>query len=58
MAFGLWPLPRQAAIETLDARGSDELKKVYLGKLISGEWFGTMQLTELPVGTDVVCQKR
>jgi acyl-CoA dehydrogenase len=42
-----------SAIEALDAHGSDELKKIYLEKLISGDWPGTMQLTEPQAGSDV-----
>jgi acyl-CoA dehydrogenase len=53
VAFGLCPLLTLSAIEALDAHGSDELKKVYLDKLISGEWTGTMQLTEPQAGSDV-----
>ncbi len=53
MAFGLCPLLTASAIEALDAHGSDELKKIYLAKLISGEWTGTMQLTEPQAGSDV-----
>ena len=43
-----WP-----AIDALAAHGSDDLKNIYLGKLISGEWTGTMQLTEPQAGSDV-----
>jgi acyl-CoA dehydrogenase len=53
MAFGLCPLLTLSAIEALDAHGSDELKRIYLAKLISGEWTGTMQLTEPQAGSDV-----
>jgi alkylation response protein AidB-like acyl-CoA dehydrogenase len=53
LAFGLCPLLTLSAIEALDAHGSDELKRIYLGKLISGEWTGTMQLTEPQAGSDV-----
>jgi len=53
VAFGLCPLLTLSAIEALDAHGSDELKSIYLGKLISGEWTGTMQLTESQAGSDV-----
>src|ERR1700751_4289055 len=52
-AFGLCPLLTLSAIEALDAHGSAELKKIYLEKLISGEWTGTMQLTEPQAGSDV-----
>src|SRR3981081_1207118 len=53
IAFGLCPLLTLSAIEALDAHGSDELKKIYLAKLVSGEWPGTMQLTEPQAGSDV-----
>src|SRR3979490_1088321 len=52
LAFGLCPLLTLSAIEALDAHGSDELKKIYLEKLVSGEWTGTMQLTEPQAGSD------
>src|SRR5246127_2010817 len=53
IAFGLCPLLTLSAIEALDAHGSDELKKTYLGKLGSGEWTGPMILTEPQAGSDV-----
>jgi len=53
VAFGLCPLLTLSAIEALDAHGSVELKKIYLDKLISGAWTGTMQLTEPQAGSDV-----
>jgi alkylation response protein AidB-like acyl-CoA dehydrogenase len=53
MAFGIGPVLTMAAIDALHAYGSDALKKEYLGKLISGEWMGTMQLTEPQAGSDV-----
>jgi alkylation response protein AidB-like acyl-CoA dehydrogenase len=53
MAFGLGPLLTMAGIDALVAHGSDELKRGYLPKLISGEWMGTMQLTEPQAGSDV-----
>ncbi len=53
MAFGLCPLLTASAIEALEAHGTEELKKTYLAKLISGEWTGTMQLTEPQAGSDV-----
>src|ERR1700753_3747501 len=52
-AFGLCPLLTLSAIEALDAHGSAELKAIYLEKLVSGEWPGTMQLTEPQAGSDV-----
>src|SRR5467141_34177 len=53
MAFGLGPLLTMAGVDALVAHGSDELKRAYLPKLISGEWMGTMQLTEPQAGSDV-----
>src|SRR5215468_7418235 len=53
MAFGIGPVLTMAAIDALHDYGSDTLKKEYLGKLISGEWMGTMQLTEPQAGSDV-----
>jgi alkylation response protein AidB-like acyl-CoA dehydrogenase len=53
MAFGIGPVLTMAAIDALTAYGSDELKQFYLGKLVSGEWMGTMQLTEPQAGSDV-----
>src|SRR5439155_1453135 len=44
IAFGLCPLLTLSAIEALDAHGSDELKQIYLEKLVSGEWTGTMPM--------------
>jgi acyl-CoA dehydrogenase len=53
MSFGLGPLLTMAGIDALAQHGSAELKEKYLGKLISGEWMGTMQLTEPQAGSDV-----
>src|SRR5579863_3804402 len=53
MAFGLGPLLTMGAIDALNAHGSDELKRAYLEKLVTGEWTGTMQLTEPQAGSDV-----
>ncbi len=53
MAFALGPFLTQGACEALAAHGSAELKQAYLPKLISGEWMGTMQLTEPQAGSDV-----
>src|SRR5712691_2544990 len=52
LAFGLGPLLTMAGVDALVAYGSDDLKKIYLPKLISGEWMGTMQLTEPQAGSD------
>jgi alkylation response protein AidB-like acyl-CoA dehydrogenase len=53
ISFGLCPLLTLSAIEALDAHGSDDLKATYLAKLVSGEWTGTMMLTEPQAGSDV-----
>jgi acyl-CoA dehydrogenase len=53
MAFGLGPLLTMAGVDALIAHGSEELKRAYLPKLVSGEWMGTMQLTEPQAGSDV-----
>ncbi|MFZ5609110.1 MAG: acyl-CoA dehydrogenase [Pseudomonadota bacterium] len=53
MAFSLCPLLSQGAIEALSAHGSPRQKATYLPKLISGEWTGTMNLTEPQAGSDV-----
>jgi len=53
MAFALCPLLTQGAIEALLHYGSDELKQQYLPKMVTGEWSGTMNLTEPQAGSDV-----
>jgi alkylation response protein AidB-like acyl-CoA dehydrogenase len=53
MAFSIGPLLTMAAIDALAHHGSEELKQIYLPKLVSGEWMGTMQLTEPQAGSDV-----
>ncbi|MEM6683661.1 MAG: acyl-CoA dehydrogenase family protein [Pseudomonadota bacterium] len=53
MAFSLCPMLTQGAIEALTAHGTEQQKNVYLPKLISGEWSGTMNLTEPQAGSDV-----
>src|ERR1700691_5307631 len=53
ISFGLCPLLTLSAIEALEAHGSEDLKQIYLEKLVSGEWPGTMQLTEPQAGSDV-----
>jgi alkylation response protein AidB-like acyl-CoA dehydrogenase len=53
MAFGIGPVLTMAAVDALAAYGSEPLKQRYLPKLVSGEWMGTMQLTEPQAGTDV-----
>ncbi|HUQ74739.1 MAG TPA: acyl-CoA dehydrogenase [Burkholderiales bacterium] len=53
MSFSLCPLLTQGAIEALLLRGSDELKQVYLPKMVEGRWTGTMNLTEPQAGSDL-----
>lgn len=53
MAFGLCPLLNQGAVEAISVHGTDEQKDIYLAKLISGEWTGTMNLTEPQAGSDL-----
>jgi acyl-CoA dehydrogenase len=53
MAFGLGPLLTMGAVDALHSHGSEELKRAYLEKMISGEWTGTMHLTEPQAGSDV-----
>ncbi len=53
MAFGIGPVLTMGAIEALDRHGTEALKQKYLGKLTTGEWMGTMQLTEPQAGSDV-----
>ncbi|HMX69230.1 MAG TPA: acyl-CoA dehydrogenase [Accumulibacter sp.] len=52
-AFSLCPLLTTGAIEALVLSGSEELKKTYLEKMVSGEWTGTMNLTEPNAGSDL-----
>jgi alkylation response protein AidB-like acyl-CoA dehydrogenase len=53
MSFALCPLLNHGAVELLQAHGSAAQKQVYLGKLVSGEWTGTMNLTEPQAGSDL-----
>ena len=53
MAFMLGPMLTSGAIDALAVHGSEDLKSIYLDKLISGEWMGTMNLTEPQAGSDV-----
>ena len=53
MAFGLLPMLTVGAIEAISHHGSPDQKAAYLAKLISGEWSGTMNLTEPQAGSDV-----
>jgi alkylation response protein AidB-like acyl-CoA dehydrogenase len=53
MAFGLCPMLTRGAIEALHAHGTARQKALYLPKLVSGEWTGTMNLTEPQSGSDL-----
>jgi acyl-CoA dehydrogenase len=53
MAFALGPTLTMGAVEALHRHATDELKRLYLAKLVSGEWMGTMNLTEPQAGSDL-----
>ncbi len=53
MAFGLCPMLTGGAVELLSTHGSEALKSIYLEKMVSGEWSGTMNLTEPQAGSDL-----
>ncbi|CAO3413779.1 acyl-CoA dehydrogenase [Azospirillum doebereinerae] len=53
LSFGLCPLLTQGAVDLLTEHASAEQKAVYLSKMISGEWNGTMNLTEPQAGSDL-----
>ena len=53
LAFGLCPLLTFGAIDAIELQGSEHLKKTYLPKMVSGEWTGTMNLTEPHAGSDL-----
>lgn len=53
MSFGLAPMLTQSAIEMLDQFGDDAQKGRYLSKMVSGEWTGTMCMTEPQAGSDI-----
>ncbi len=53
MSFGLCPLLNQGAVDAILHHGTAEQKQAYLPKLISGEWTGTMNLTEPQAGSDL-----
>lgn len=53
MGFALCPLLSEGAINALTAYASEDLRRIYLGKLIAGEWTGTMNLTEPQAGSDL-----
>jgi len=53
MAFELCPMLTGGAIEAIELNGSETLKRTYLPKMVSGEWTGTMNLTEPQAGSDL-----
>jgi hypothetical protein len=53
LSLQLAPLMTQGQIEAIEHHASDELKALYLPRLVSGEWSGTMNLTESQAGSDV-----
>ncbi len=53
LALSLCPMLNSGAIDALEVHASDELKQLYLPKLVSGEWCGTMDLTEPQAGSDL-----
>ncbi|MGE5368977.1 MAG: acyl-CoA dehydrogenase [Chloroflexota bacterium] len=53
ISFALCPLLSHGGIEALEAHASDRLKETYLGRIVSGEWTATMNLTEPQAGSDL-----
>ncbi len=53
MAFELCPMLTSGAVEAIERNGSDALKRAYLPKMVTGEWTGTMNLTEPQAGSDL-----
>ena len=53
MSFSLCPLLTQSAIAAIESHGSEQQRATYLPKLVSGEWSGTMNLTEPQAGSDL-----
>ncbi|MEQ9561942.1 MAG: acyl-CoA dehydrogenase family protein, partial [Woeseiaceae bacterium] len=57
LALSLCPMLTGSAIYAVEAHASDELKKMFLSRLVSGEWTGTMNLTEPQAGSDLAAIK-
>jgi len=57
MGFALCPLLGEGAIGALEIYGDEKLRAAYLGRLVSGEWTGTMNLTEPQAGSDLSAVK-
>ena len=53
LAWSLCPLLTEGATRAIEAHGSDELRRLYLPRMVSGEWAGTMNLTEPQAGSDL-----
>lgn len=53
VAFGLCPMLTRGAIEAIELRGTPQLKETYLPRMVSGEWTGTMNITEPQAGSDL-----
>ncbi|MFC6489857.1 acyl-CoA dehydrogenase [Nitratireductor sp. GCM10026969] len=53
MAFAIGPTLSMGAVEALEKHAGDDLKETYLEKLVTGEWMGTMNLTEPQAGSDL-----
>ena len=53
LSFKLCPMLTAAAVEALELRGTPEQKRLFLPKMVSGEWTGTMNLTEPQAGSDL-----
>ena len=53
LAFKLCPMLTRGAVEAIERCGSEEQKRIYLPKMVSGEWTGTMNLTEPQAGSDL-----
>ena len=57
MAFALGPTLTMGAVDAVTVHGADSLKQTYLPKMVSGEWTGTMNLTEPHAGSDLGVMK-
>jgi 3-(methylsulfanyl)propanoyl-CoA dehydrogenase len=57
MAFSLCPMLSQAAVDAIESYGSDAQKAAYLPRMVSGEWTGTMNLTEPQAGSDLAATR-
>src|SRR6202790_1189315 len=53
VAFALCPMLTRGTVDAIELRGAEGLKNTYLAKLVSGEWTGTMNLTEPQAGSDL-----